>query len=879
LANWNQSGRIGNEQKPLINETKPMDFLNPKVRSEVAQEHGVSSSHSSSATVTQPHLFNTVITYCLFALVFLVPLFFLPLTSEIREFNKQNLLIFGVLVMLGAWVIKILSTRHISWVKTSLDYVVIGYGLIYILSSYLSLDKASSFLGYYGRFTGSTLSVLALVLMYFVIVNNIRTAKVTQRIVNALMLSTGLVTIYSLLQLFGWYVLPRVASGRSFNPVGSMVALSIFGAISVLLYQWQLLAETHQSIVKKATVWVFMLLSLVMMFIVNAFIGWLVLAVGMIVFMALGMIATGADTPNQTWFWRPMIVLVIAILFVAFQVLPASINPRNMAKINLPIEIQLSNSATFNLVTNSMKTGGKTAILGSGPGTTGIAFGEIKPEDLNKTVVWSLNFDRASSEIANIAIETGILGLLVFEATSILFLFYGLFFLLRKSYHPGRMYAYLFFVLWAALYLTHFFYFFNTTFYFLYWLSIASFMAVAHWSDESEAENISFVSSPRSALSWMFASLIMLAVILVGAFFEASVYVAEASYASGVKNLNQPNPDFTKVQNQFARAISLNPYRDVYNLGYAQDLIFLSSIEAAKKDGNIQNINTWLRDAVNAGQNATKISPNKAANWSALAQLYNAIQPLGVQGTAGAASKQWEQAIQHDSKNPALYVQLAASYSDASSKLDPAIAGTGADADHDGLSDEMEKKFGSDSNNSDTNGNGFLDGDEVKSGFNPARAGRLDPAIISQFTKIDNALLKKAEDALNKAISLKADLPDSYIALARVYEKEKKLPDAKKVLDSAAIKFPYNPNIRFEQGRITYNNGDVATAEKIFLDVINRLQPKHADSLFSLGLIYEKSDPAKALNYYKQVREITGPNVGLDTRINALQNPAPPAGK
>ena len=847
-----------------------MDFLNPKMRSDAGVQTASASFAHTSTTQRSGGLFDKVINFCLLALVFLIPIFFLPITSEIREFNKQNLLILGVLVMLVAWVVKTLSLRKIAWVRTSLDYVVLGYGLVYILTSWLSIDKTSSFLGYFGRFSGSAISVVAFIFLYFLVANNLRSEKLTQKLLDAFSYSSGLVIIYSVLQLFGVYVLPAFTHAQSFNPVGSMVALSIFSAISILVYEWQLLAHPADSMAKKIMFGVLTLAALVAMFIVNAFIGWLVLAAGTIIFMAVGMLVVGQDQ-NHNWFWQPMIVLVLSILFVAFQVLPASVNPRNLVNVNFPIEIQLSNSATFNLVKNSLSSGGKTAFLGSGPGTTGIAFGQIKPAELNKTVVWSLNFDRGSNELANILIETGVLGLIAFEATSVLFLVYGFYFLLRKTQARGRMHAFAFYVIFATLFVAQFFYFFNTTFYFLYWLSMAAFMAMAHMDESSMAENSSLSSSPRAALSWMFASLLMLAVIMVGAFFESTVYVAEASYTAAVKNLNQQNPDFNKAANQFARAASLNPYRDVYDLGLAQDLIFLASIEAAKKDANVTNINNWIVGAINAGKAATNVSPSKAANWSALAQIYNSIQPLGVQGTASAAVGAWQEAINRDSKNPALYVQIAASYSDAASILDPSIAGTGADSDHDGLSDDMETKLGSDPHNSDTNGNGISDGDEVKAGFNPAGAGKLDATILAQFTKTDNAMLLKAEEALNKAISLKPDLPDSYIALARVYEKEKKLTDAKKDLDDAAVKFPYNADILFEQGRITFNSGDQASAQTIFTNVL-KLNPKHADALFSLGLIAEKTDKNKALDYYKQVRAITGPNVDLDKRINDLES-------
>ncbi|HEX5429517.1 MAG TPA: hypothetical protein VFX17_00360 [Patescibacteria group bacterium] len=858
-----------------------MDFLNPKIRTQpqvsMSNANAANPNQSSSVSMpaTQTNVFTKIINYSLIALVFLIPLFFLPLTSEVREFNKQNLLILGVLIMLAAWVIRVLSTRRVSWVKTSLDYVILAYAAIYVLASYLSIDRPSSFLGYVGRFSGSCISVIALVLLYFLVVNNVRGQKITQRIMDALIAASGLATIYGLLQTLKWYVLPAFTHSQSFNSIGSMVALSIFGAMSITLYQWQLLASPKSSVLKKSVLGVLMVLSLILMFLINAFIGWLVLAIGMVVFTALGMMIVGTEegSDQQSWFWRPMVVLVIAILFVAFQILPASINPRNLVSnnLNLPVEIQLSNSATFNLVKNSVSSGAKTAIFGSGPGTTGIAFGQIKPADLNKTVVWSLNFDRASSEIANITIETGILGLVAFEAASILFLIYALYFLLKRAYHVGKMYAFGFFTIWSVLYLAHFFYFFNTTFYFLYWLAIAAFMAVAHWNFANQQDpDMNMNTSPRTALSWMFASLLMLALILVGAFFEASVYVAEASYTSGVKNLSQSNPDFNQAQSQFNRAVSLNPYRDIYHLASAQNQIFLASIEAAKDKPDVNQAITWIQGAIADGNAATQISPNNAGNWSALAQIYNAISPLGVEGTALQASTAWQEAIKHDSQNPALEVQLANAYYDASTTIDPKILGTGTDSDGDGLTDQAEATFKSDPHNSDTNGNGTPDGAEVLAGFNPAGVGTLDNSILNQYQRVDNSLLKQAADAANQSINLKNDFPDPYIVLARVYEKENQLTDAKKVLDDAAIKFNRNPDILFEQGRITFNSGDSATAEKIFNDVLT-LEPNDADALFSLGLIYEPKDPAKALDYYQQVRQITGPNVDLDKKINDLK--------
>jgi len=44
------------------------------------------------------------------------------------------------------------------------------------------------------------------------------------------------------------------------------------------------------------------------------------------------------------------------------------------------------------------------------------------------------------------------------------------------------------------------------------------------------------------------------------------------------------------------------------------------------------------------------------------------------------------------------------------------------DTDHDGLSDNMESIYGTDSNNPDSDGDGYLDGEEIVSGYDPLKA-------------------------------------------------------------------------------------------------------------------------------------------------------------
>jgi hypothetical protein len=818
--------------------------------------------------------FTRFINWCLALLVFVSPLVYLPFTAEVLEFNKQSFIFLMVMVILGVWVVRILTTRSVSWVKTPLDFVLLAYLGVYLITSFTALDQVSSFLGYYGRFVGSFMSVMSLVVLYYILVNNVRTERVTSKLIDVLMLSGAVVLVYSLLQIFGVYLLRfNFAKSPSFNPVGSMVTLSIFAGVMILLAQWGWLKGASK--MKSLLYALITVVGLLVVFFINAFVAWLVLALSMIAFVAMSMVMSRHE--GHTGVWKPLLVLVISVLFVGFNFLPDSINPRRMVgdMVRLPVEIQLSNSATWEMVRNAVKN---EPLLGYGPGNTAVAFGQIKPDSINQSIVWQLNFDRASSEIANITIETGLLGLLAFEALAVLFFIYAILFLMKRPDHPGRIYAFGLLIAWLALYLTHFFYFYNTTLWFLFWLLLGLFVAVTHWKQEgSAASNLSFNESPRSAVSWMFASLLILAVLLIGGFFQIAVYYADTAYAAGVRELNSQDRDLMEAAGKLSSAIRSNQYRDTYYLAYGQNLVFLAAQEARSENPDISRFQGYVRDMVAAGNSATSISPNKATNWSARVAFFNQIRALPIAGADDVIITSAKNAVERDPKNPVYHMQLAQAYINAAESIDPSIVAGGKDTDADGLSDQAETDLGSNPQNSDSNANGISDGDELKAGFNPAGTERLSSAQLQAYTKVDQDKLRLAEESMKKAIELKANLPDVYISLGRLYEKWGKLPDAERTLHDGARILPSNVNIAFELGRVKFNLKNYADAEKLFNQVV-KVVPNHANAHYSLALVaVQRNDTARAIAELNKVLEITGPNQTVENLIQQLENPSPAA--
>jgi tetratricopeptide (TPR) repeat protein len=117
---------------------------------------------------------NLVIKYSLYGLVFLMPLFWLSWTVEAYEFNKQYLLVFLVGLALLAWLAKmIIVQKKVVFRRTPLDIWILIFMVVMILSAVFSVDKISSWFGFYGRFSDSVVGLLAMGVMYFVVVNNL----------------------------------------------------------------------------------------------------------------------------------------------------------------------------------------------------------------------------------------------------------------------------------------------------------------------------------------------------------------------------------------------------------------------------------------------------------------------------------------------------------------------------------------------------------------------------------------------------------------------------------------------------------------------------------------------------------------------------------
>src|SRR3989344_364409 len=118
------------------------------------------------------NLCNLVIEYSFYLLFLLVPLVFTSKTSELFEFNKMWLA-FGLTIIIGAsWFTKMIIQKKILLFRTPLDVPIGLFLLSQIISTIFSLDTHVSIWGYYSRFNGGLLSIIAYVFLYYAFMAN-----------------------------------------------------------------------------------------------------------------------------------------------------------------------------------------------------------------------------------------------------------------------------------------------------------------------------------------------------------------------------------------------------------------------------------------------------------------------------------------------------------------------------------------------------------------------------------------------------------------------------------------------------------------------------------------------------------------------------------
>lgn len=302
--------------------------------------------------------FNKISYLLIAATIFLVPLFFLPITKDFYEWNKSLLLLFADLALIAIWIARNFRQREITIKRTAFDLPLFGLLAVTIVSALISPDPITAL-------TGRTLQILSITLFYFALCQTTTDQTETKKwLTTPLITSATLLAILTLLQQTGlptrlvkltWFNAEWTPTGDQFGQ-----AALVFGPLLFLisqLQQWLASEERTKFGIKE-------ILSIIS--------GFLLIG-ALVIFVQKSFLST---SPLQLEFARP------------------------------------TSPTAWRVATAVMGENLKATFLGVGPENFSAAYLQYRPITTNQTALWNVTFFKSADEPLHLLTTIGLLGLI-----------------------------------------------------------------------------------------------------------------------------------------------------------------------------------------------------------------------------------------------------------------------------------------------------------------------------------------------------------------------------------------------------------------------------------------------------------------------------------
>jgi tetratricopeptide (TPR) repeat protein len=753
---------------------------------------------------------------------FLCPMFFTGQILSGIGFEKIILFYFLVLFGIVAWVTKGVLEGELELRRTPLDWPILILLAVYIAATFLSVGSKDSLIGGYGDLSKSLAAVVIFSLFYYLVVNNINIKRI-KIIFWSLLFSSFLVITFSLAQLFGFFALPlpftRVIS---FNPMGSLTGLSMFvvSCLPILAVMASEIKEIHPSLNKffsaflKIVVILTILAGLVILALLNGFTFWLGAIVGIVIILMF-FLSKIIPITNSNLVIPLAVFLCLIILLV--------LGNFNIMNLNLPAEVSLSRNASWDIAKSSLRA---NPIFGSGPATFYYDFSKFHGADFNNSPLWNVRFNSASGILFELSATVGAVGAITFVVIGLIVLsicFLALIKVTEKEIRPlllALFAGFVVMVIFALLFPLN-----NSLTLWAVLLSVLTVStAIEIYPEKFKSLKLSFRSSPKYALALAALFLCVSAGVVILFTLGVKMYLADF-YAKKAVASEDTNSQIAQLK----KAVDFFPYEDSYYLGLAENYMALANKEAGGEK-NQAKIENNLGQAVEFGKKAIDISPNKAASNESLALIYENAS-FYTRGALEWAENLYVKVSELEPENPTPFLRMAL--------INVARSKTQEDkTEKEYYLNEAIKKY-----------------DEAIAKKSDLSAAFYGKAVVYEELKNNS----EAIEQLKKAVIISTDNIDYRFELGRLYfnrgvsqlnifQNATKELTEEEVANGAGENNELSVNSGQPAGASVDRNDDLNMAEQIFYGIY-KMNPKHANALYSLALLYQKigeNDKAKA---------------------------------
>jgi len=371
-----------------------------------------------------------------YALFVLVPLILTPLNSELFEFNKMMLTYALTVIIVTAWLVRMVLQGRIEIRRTPLDIPLLLFLLSQIVSTILSIDRHTSLWGYYSRFNQGLFSTIAYVLLFYALVS-FATKNFVLNCLKWSLFSAFLISFYGILEHFGidakyWI---QDVQNRVFSTIGQPNWLAAYlTALIPLTWALGLNSKLKTQNSKQYLCYLLFVISYLCLLYTNSRSGLVAFVAAYSVFWSL---TFWFGRANLKIIKKPFIIITSSILLITlFTGSPWTSSIRNF---------QFNQPSTFDYQPSTIYYGGTESgdirkivwkgaievfkhypVFGSGVETFAYSYYNFRPREHNDVSEWDFLYNKAHNEYLNFAATTGLVGLGSYLLIIIVFILWSL---------------------------------------------------------------------------------------------------------------------------------------------------------------------------------------------------------------------------------------------------------------------------------------------------------------------------------------------------------------------------------------------------------------------------------------------------------------------
>lgn len=740
-----------------------------------------------------------LVSYVFLALnIFLVPLFLDQNLNNFYIIPKQY--VFGGLVLanLILLVLKFVLTKKFNFHKTILDkplLIILGLGL---LSMVFSSNIYDSFLGRADFFSLSFSSLFFGIIFFYLVVNLVRTEKLWRGLLDIFLLSGFLSMVFFILKSLVKFEFLDSWFGSMFNTVDTLNSLFGLWVIMIFILSFGQLIKKELSLARSIIYFVVGVCAFAVLLILNFKILWWILLASIVLLLILGV--SFLREARLPWLSTLFTFLILTIVCIAFGV------PK-ILQAKVPTEVALGFKSSWSITYDTLLSGIKPFLLGTGSGSFGVDFSKFRDVAFNNdSVAWSLRFSQPYNTLFALVAENGVFFPLVLVFLDLLFLGHVLtawnkiraLEVKNVRFKKTDILFENFLVVIALMVLSgsSFFLFYNQVIWMLWFLFLALSICGFSFYYRNFTSEYTWVmeDTPQYSLSFSFGLIVAITALIMISVWGVRLYWGEVAYARALRASD------SQVAEQYIKeAIDKRSSSDVYHAALAQIYLNQAVEQTKTAKPDVQILSALMAKAVNEAKLATDLSPQSVGLWENLATMYENAAAI-VPEARDWAIKTLQQVVVLEPTNPAHYLRLGNSFA-AQAKWDEAT-------------------------------NNYQKAIDLKADYYGAYVSLAN--AYEQTQKNDQAIA-----LYEKLINNKQANPEILYNYGRLL---------------------YNRN----------RPGDRDTAQKIWLAVI-QAQPNYSNALYSLGLWNEtRGDRSAALQYYYQVRDLNPNNQDIVKKIQSL---------